>query len=257
MKYPKTDYHCLVDKKVIVTGGATGIGAVIAKYFYEQGAQVFVLDILKKEANELIKLMPSTIKLKMPKFFYCDLLETDSIKNTFKDIYYQYGYLDTLCNNAADDERHNWQNISSSEWDYYQNINLKSQFFCIREFVQFVDNSKGASIICMGSISYLNGTVEIPSYSIAKSGLIGLVNTMAKILGERKIRVNLIQPGWTMTKKQLSKWVNKQARELISEKQLLKGEIYPEESARLVLFLASDQSKMITKQIINVDGGWV
>lgn len=256
MTFKNPFYPCLENKKIIVTGGATGIGSVITKFFYEQRAKVFVLDILAEEANELIKLMPSTNELRQPKFYFCDLVKTDSISFVFKEIYNNYGALDVLCNNAADDERHDWQKITPQEWDYYQNINLKSQFFCIREFVKFTDESRGGSIICMGSISYLNGTVEIPSYSIAKSGLIGLVNTMAKILGERKIRVNLIQPGWTMTKKQLSKWVNKQARELISEKQLLKEEIYPEEPAKLVLFLASDQSKMITKQVINVDGGW-
>ena len=250
-------YPDLVDKKVIVTGGATGIGSVITKFFYEQGAQVFILDILKEESYKLINLMPSNLVFKQPKFFYCDLIKTDSINSVFKEIYDNYGALDVLCNNAADDERHDWQKISSQEWDYYQNINLKSQFFCIREFVKFIDGANGASIICMGSISYLNGTVEIPSYSVAKSGLIGLINTMAKILGKRKIRINLIQPGWIMTKKQLQKWIDKDAKDLISEKQLLEGEIYPEEPARLVLFLASDQSKMITKQVINVDGGWV
>ena len=257
MKYTPPLYPCLVDKKIIVTGGATGIGSVITQYFYEQGSQVFILDILEEESNELINSMPSSSELKQPKFFYCDLIKTDSISNVFEEIFKNYGALDVLCNNAADDERHDWQKITSQEWDYYQNINLKSQFFCIREFVKFTDAARGASIICMGSISYLNGTVEIPSYSIAKSGLIGLINTMAKMLAKERIRVNLIQPGWIMTKKQLAKWVNKEARDLIAEKQLLEGEIYPEDPASLVLFLASDQSKMITKQVINVDGGWV
>lgn len=257
MTYQNTVYPCLVNKKIIVTGGATGIGAVITKFFYEQGAQVFILDILEEKSQELINLMPSNSELKQPKFLFCDLLKTDSIKIVFKEISDQYGTLDALCNNAADDERHDWETISSQEWDYYQNINLKSQFFCIREFVKFVDDTCGASIICMGSISYLNGTVEIPSYSIAKSGLIGLVNTMATILGKRRIRVNLIQPGWIMTNKQLTKWVDKKAQDLISKEQLLEGKIYPEEPAKMVLYLASDQSKMITKQIINIDAGWV
>ena len=97
----------------------------------------------------------------------------------------------------------------------------------------------------------------MPSYSIAKSGLVGLVNTMSKILGKKNIRVNLIQPGWIMTKKQLEKWINKESELLIEKNQLLIGKLDPDEPAKLVLFLASDQSSKITKQIINVDAGWV
>ena len=97
----------------------------------------------------------------------------------------------------------------------------------------------------------------MPGYTTAKSGLVGLVNTMAKILGSKRIRINLIQPGWIMTEKQISRWINKEAENLIQTNQLLKGKIYPEEPAKLVLFLSSDQASKITKQIINIDAGWV
>ena len=90
-----------------------------------------------------------------------------------------------------------------------------------------------------------------------KSGLVGLVNTMSKILGKKNIRVNLIQPGWIMTKKQILNWVDKEAESLIENNQLIEGKINPDEPAKLVLFLASEQSLKITKQIINLDAGWV
>ena len=125
-----------------------------------------------------------------PKFFFCDLTKTNSITEVFKKINNEFGNLDVLCNNAADDERHDWERIDCFDWDYYQNINLRSYFFCIREFVKYVDDKKGASIICIGSISYLNGTIEMPAYTTAKSGIVGLVNTMAKILGKRIFRRN-------------------------------------------------------------------
>ena len=250
-------YSCLINKKVIVTGGASGIGAVIARYFYEQGSQVIILDIKKKEANKLIDSMQKSGNLLQPKFFFCDLTNTESIANVISQAYKEFGNLDVLCNNAADDERHNWETISSKDWDYCQNINLKSQFFCIREFTKYIDDNKGASIVCLGSIAYLNGTTEMPGYTTAKSGLVGLVNTMAKVLGSKKIRINLIQPGWIMTEKQISLWINKEAENLIETNQLLKGKILPEEPAKLVLFLSSDQASMITKQIINVDAGWI
>tara|TARA_B100000886_G_scaffold321824_1_gene264356 strand:+ start:652 stop:1425 length:774 start_codon:yes stop_codon:yes gene_type:complete len=250
-------YKSLFGKNVVVTGGATGIGAVLTQLFYEQGAQVIFLDINEEAALELIKEMPQLNELKEPKYFYCNLLEVESIKEIFEEINKKYGFLDVLCNNAADDQRHDWENISSSEWDYYQNINLKSQFFCIKEFSKRTDYKKGASIICMGSIAYLNKTTTMPSYTVAKAGIVGLVNTMATILGESGIRVNLIQPGWVMTEKQLLKWIDKEAEDLISNNQLLKSKIYPEDPAKLALFLASDQSAMITKQTINVDAGWI
>ena len=249
-------YNSLIKKNVVITGGATGIGSVIAKYFYEQGSQVVILDIRKDEAEKLINSLPTIGNLLKPIFFYCDLTKTKSLEFIFNEIYNKVGNLHVLCNNAADDQRHDWKKISSEEWDYYQNINLKSQFFCIREFSKFINSELGASIICMGSISYLNGTEEMPSYTTAKSAIVGLVNTMATILGKKNIRVNLIQPGWIMTKKQLEKWVDKKAEDLIDANQLLVGKINPEEPAKLVLFLASDQSNKITKQVINVDAGW-
>ncbi len=257
MTQTEVKYISLINKNIIITGGATGIGAVISRYFYEQGSQVFILDIKEKEANKLIDSLEVKSNLLKPKFFFCNLTKTNSLTTVFSKISKEFGSLDVLCNNAADDERHNWETISSLDWDYYQNINLKSQFFCIREFVKYTDQKKGASIICMGSISYLNGTIDIPAYTTAKSGLVGLVNTMAKILGKRKIRVNLIQPGWIMTKKQITKWINKEAKELINERQLIQGYIYPDEPAKLALFLASDESRKITKQVINLDAGWI
>ena len=257
MNNKSVKYTSLINKKVVITGGATGIGSVIAKYFYEQGSKVFILDVKENEANDLIKTMGSKNNLIQPSFFYCDLTKSKSIGVILNQIYNNFGYLNVLCNNAADDDRHNWEELSSERWDYYQNINLKSQFFCIKEFVKYTNINHGASIICMGSISYLNGTIEMPSYSIAKSGLVGLVNTMSKILGKKNIRINLIQPGWIMTKKQLEKWINKESERLIEKNQLLIGKLDPDEPAKLVLFLASDQSSKITKQIINVDAGWV
>ena len=257
MRNYSVQYSSLIKKNVVITGGATGIGSVIAKYFYNQGSQVIILDIKKEDAGLLIKSMPSGKKFLQPEFFYCDLTDTEKISQVFFEIHIKYGFLDVLCNNAADDQRHDWETLSSLDWDYYQNINSKSQFFCIKEFVKFTNSKQGASIICMGSISYLNGTTEMPVYTIAKAGLVGMVNTMAKILGERNIRVNLIQPGWIMTEKQLAKWVDSKAESLIEANQLLEGKLNPDEPAKLVLFLASDQACKITKQIINVDAGWV
>ncbi len=250
-------YNCLKKKNIVITGGATGIGAVIARHFYSQGSQVIILDVKEYEAKLLIKSMPALENLLQPKFIFCNLTNTESIGNVFNEIFNIFGELDVLCNNAADDNRHDWQKISSLDWDYFQNINSKSQFFCIREFAKFTNQVKGASIICIGSIAYLNGTTEMPAYTTAKASLVGLVNTMAKILGKKRIRINLIQPGWIMTEKQLKKWIDEKAESLITKNQLLEGKIYPDEPAKLVLFLASEQSLKITKQIINIDAGWI
>ncbi len=257
MKNFSVNYKCLKDKKVIITGAAGGIGAEIAKFFYYQGSKVIIIDIDEKNAKNLISQLPETKELYSPSFFYCDLIKVEAIKKTFSLIYKEYGYLNVLCNNAGDDQRHNWEKITSEEWDFYQGRNLKHQFFCTREFSKYVDNDFGGSVICMGSISYLNGSIGMPSYTTAKSALIGLVNTMAKILGPKNIRINIIQPGWIFTEKQINKWIDKDALKEIDREQIIKGKIMPEEPAKLALFLASSQSKFITKQVINVDAGWI
>ncbi len=257
MKNSNVAYKCLKDKKIVVTGAASGIGAEIAEYFYYQGSKVIIIDIDEKNAINLISNLPKRTGLHTPSFFYCDLIDIEAIKNIFSEIYEKFGFLNVLCNNAGDDNRHNWEEVTSEEWDFYQGRNLKHQFFCTREFSKYVDINEGASIICMGSISYLNGSTGMPSYTTAKSALIGLVNTMAILLAPKNIRINIIQPGWVFTEKQISKWIDDDALIEIDSKQILKGKIMPEEPAKLALFLASSQSIFITKQVINVDAGWV
>ena len=124
MKNISAKYSSLINKKVVITGGASGIGSVMAKYFYEQGSKVIILDVKDNEANDLIKTMDEENNLILPSFFHCDLTKTKSIECAFNEIYNNFGYLDVLCNNAADDDRHNWDQLSSDRWDYYQNMQL-------------------------------------------------------------------------------------------------------------------------------------
>jgi NAD(P)-dependent dehydrogenase (short-subunit alcohol dehydrogenase family) len=250
-------YNCLIGKNVVVTGGASGIGAAITKAFYDQGANVKIVDIQTRAAENLAKSLKTEGHKFAPQVFPCDLTKVSEIETVFANIYDSSGGLDVLCNNAGDDERHDWEKVTGNAWDFYQSQNLKHQFFCSREFAKYVSDDIGGSIICIGSIAYLNGSTGMPSYTAAKAGLVGLVNTMANLLGPRKIRVNLVQPGWVMTEKQIKKWIDADALKQIEHEQLLPEKILPEEPAKLVLFLASDQSKMITKQVVNVDAGWV
>ena len=137
MKNISAKYSSLINKKVVITGGASGIGSVMAKYFYEQGSKVIILDVKDNEANDLIKTMDEENNLSPPSFFHCDLTKTKSIENVFSEIYNNFGYLDVLCNNAADDDRHNWDGYWVDNKEYRLTIDdgLKLQGFNDYDFV--------------------------------------------------------------------------------------------------------------------------
>ncbi len=252
-----TVYNSLKNKNIVITGGASGIGESIVKAFYSQLSNVFFLDKDIKKGKELEKKLKKLKNKNKIRFLNCDLTSVDSIKLAFNKIEEICGNIDVLCNNAGNDERHSWEDLTSEMWDNCINDNLKHHYFCSQIGAKLMLPEKGGSIIYIGSISYLNGTTAMPAYTTAKSGLVGLLKTMSKILGMLNIRVNMIQPGWILTEKQLEKWIDGSSKETIIREQNLKNFLYPQDVAKSVLFFASNESAMITNQIINVDGGWI
>ena len=257
MTHPNVTYESLKGCPVVVTGGASGIGEFIVRAFFLQGAHVHFLDIDEVKGRRLESVLLSSDTNNQIHFHHCDLTVEAEIESTFEKIADMTGGISVLCNNAGNDQRHDWTSITFEEWDKVQDHNLKHHFFCTRAAHRHFPSDIGGSVICIGSISYLNGSDEMVGYTTAKSALVGLVNILAKLLGHSGTRVNLVQPGWIMTEKQLDKWINQHALELINREQLISQKINPEEVAKLVLFLASDQAKLITKQVINIDAGWV
>lgn len=245
-------YPSLTNKTVVITGGATGIGAAMALAFSEQGANVVILDQLNDEAHKLADAIGAEHE-----YMHCDVAQPEKLEETFKLIYQKYGSIDVLIANAANDKRHKIEDVDKALWDELMDINLAHQFFSAKEVKKYFDKKKGGVIICMGSISWLNDTVEMPVYTTAKAAIHGLVRTLARLWGKDNIRVNGILPGWTMTEKQLSLHIDGEAMSLIQQAQCLSDNLQPADVAQLALFLAADDSRMITNQCFVIDGGWV
>jgi D-xylose 1-dehydrogenase len=134
--------------------------------------------------------------------------------------------------------------------------NLKHSFFAIQSVAPGMTRAGRGSIINMGSISWMILVPRLPLYETAKAAAHGLTRSMARELGRYHIRVNTLVPGWVMTERQLTHWVDADAEKLITSSQALPDRVYPDDVAKLALFLASEESRMITAQHFVVDGGW-
>lgn len=245
-------YPSLRGKGVLVTGGATGIGRAIAVAFANQGAVVAILDIDRPSWEGLAR------ELGSPHLFaYCDVTDTQALRAAVDEAARTLGRLDIVIANAADDTRHDARTVTPEEWEASLSVNLGHQFFAAQAAEPHLRAAGGGSIICLGSIAWLNNTVGMVAYTTAKAGVHGLVRTLARLWGREQIRVNALVPGWTMTEKQLERWVDAEAERLIDDSQCLPGRVAPADVARAALFLASDDAAMITHQSLIVDGGWV
>lgn len=190
-------------------------------------------------------------------FIDCDVSDASALKSSVLEAIGVLGGLHVLIANAANDTRHELDEVTPELWDDCLAVNLKHQFFAAQAAYPAIEAGGGGSIICLGSISWLNNTTGMVGYTTAKAGIHGLVRTLARHLGPKKIRVNALLPGWTMTERQLSHWVDDEAHREIDRAQCLPGRVMPDDVARMALFLASDDSAMCTQQTFIVDGGWV
>lgn len=252
-------YDSLKGKSVVITGGASGIGASMVEHFHRQGAHVFFLDVDEAAASSLLATLARAQRENnepLPVFHACDVTDTGALQETIRQIG-ENGGIHTLINNAANDTRHDWAALTPDEWDAAMAINLKHQFFASQAAWPFMKQAGGGSIICLGSIAWLNNTTGMVAYTTAKAGIHGLVRTLARLMGTDRIRVNALLPGWTMTARQKELWVDEAALAEIAAAQCLPDLVMPEDIARMALFLASDESRMCTRQCFIVDGGWV
>lgn len=250
-------YPSLRGRVVIVTGGASGIGRAFVERFGAQGAHVFFLDVDITAAEALIAQAKAGPAAVLPRFLACDITNTEALTATIDQIAAQTGGIDVLINNAADDRRHKLDEITPESWDDCMAVNLKHHFFASQAASRSMTARGGGSIICVGSISWLNNTTGMVGYTTAKAGIHGLVRTLARLLGPDNIRVNALLPGWTMTQRQLELRVDGVAQKQISDAQCLSARVMPDDIARMALFLAADDSAMCTQQCYIVDGGWV
>ena len=249
-------YFDLKNKKVFITGGGSGIGASIVEHFCEQNSEVYFVDINVKESNKLI-LNIKNKKFKIPTFIECDLLNIKKLQDIISKIISEKGPIDILINSAANDERHNIDDVTEEYWNERMNINLKHYFFTVQSVKKAMIKNKGGVIVNIGSASWMIGQGGMAAYTAAKSGVVGLTRSFARDLGEFNIRVNSVVPGWIMTERQIEKWLTPESEKELMKSQCLKRKLVPADVARAVLFFSSDESSACTNQSYIVDGGWI
>ena len=244
-------YPSLNNKVVVVTGGGSGIGESITRSFIKQGAKVAFLDFNEKDSIKLIKDL-NTDNLH---FEFCDLRDIEQLKNSIKKISSKFGPIQILVNNAARDDRHSLQSVTSEYFDERIATNLKHQLFASQAVVSDMEKNGGGAIINMGSTSWMIGQGGMPCYTTAKSAIQGLTRGLARDLGPKNIRVNCVVPGWIMTERQKNLWVTPEGLENQMKRQCLPDLIEPVYVARMVLFLASDDAVMCTANNYMVEAG--
>jgi NAD(P)-dependent dehydrogenase (short-subunit alcohol dehydrogenase family) len=248
-------YPSLAGRTVLVTGGATGIGEAIVRAFAEQGAKTGFLDIAREPGEALQNNLREAGHQAL--FVPCDLTDIAALRGAVATVADAFGPVGVLVNNAANDTRHSWREVTPESWDGRIAVNLRHVFFAIQAVAEGMIAAGGGSIINFGSISWMLGQGGMPGYTSSKAAIHGLTRSFARDLGKDGIRVNTVVPGWVMTQRQIDLWVDEKAEQQIEEGQALRGRIQPGDLARMVLFLAADDSAMCSGQNFIVDGGWV
>jgi D-xylose 1-dehydrogenase len=249
-------YPSLEGRAVLITGGATGIGESLVSHFARQGSRVAFLDIDDPAARRLVETL-SAQGCPAPVFLHCDLTDLPALAEATRGVLERLGGLDVLVNNAANDQRHTIEQVTPEYWDRCMQQNLRHQFFSIQAVLPAMRAAGRGSIINMSSISWMIPSTGVPVYIAAKAAIVGLTRTLAHEVGSSGIRVNAVLPGAIATDKQKRLVYTPEYKAKILASQALKREILPEDVARLVLFLAADDSSAITNQSYVIDGGWV
>jgi NAD(P)-dependent dehydrogenase (short-subunit alcohol dehydrogenase family) len=241
-------YPSLRGKRVLVTGGGSGIGAGIVEAFARQGADVAFIDILNGESEAHAAKTDS-------RFERVDLTDTSATTQTIAKLIEEGGAFDVLVNNAANDDRHTFDEITEEYWNDRINVNLKHQFFCAKSVVPGMRAKGAGAIINMGSISWHLALPDLILYQTSKAAIEGFTRSLARDLGPDNIRVTCVVPGNVRTPRQLQ-WYTPEGEAEIVDAQCLKGRLVPEDVAALVLFLASDDARLMTGHEYFVDAGW-
>ena len=249
-------YPSLAGRSVLVTGGGSGIGAQIVRRFCEQGSKVAFLDIAKEPSEALAAEIEGGGHPR-PLFIPCDLRDIPALQAAIAQAGEANGPITALVNNAARDDRHPFDTVTPEYWDERFAVNLKHQFFAAQAVYPMMKAAGGGSVINMGSTSWMIGQGGMAAYTAAKSAVLGLTRSLARDWGPDNIRVTSVAPGWIMTERQQTMWLTPEGEQELMDRQCLKRKLYPDDIARVILFLASDDSSAMTNQSYIVDGGWV
>ena len=250
---PFARYSSLLDRVVFITGGGTGIGAAMVEAFVAQGASVAFADIVHAESHALVERLAGGPQ--RPLFLPCDLTNLAELEAAMEETRQRLGPIAALINNAANDQRQPADLVSEADWDRAVAVNLKHQFFAARIARRSMRELGGGSIVNFSSTAWMLGRRDLSVYSTAKAGIVGLTKSLAREFGPENIRVNAIAPGAVVTERQRKLWLSEDDIKSFVAQQCLPRTLLADEIARMALFLAADDSRMITKQVFVVDAG--
>jgi NAD(P)-dependent dehydrogenase (short-subunit alcohol dehydrogenase family) len=248
-------YPSLKGRTVLITGGGQGIGAATVRRFAEQGAKVGFIDLAVEPSQALAAELTGaghTVR-----FEAADVTDTEALRQAIDRVRRAYGPITVLVNNAAHDQRHKFFEVTPDYFDDRVAVNLKHAFFASQAIVPDMIGAGGGTIVNFGSCSWIIGSDDLSVYATMKAAAYGLTRVLAREFGKDNIRVNCVLPGWVMTQRQQDLWLTPEGEEAIARNQCLKRKITPDDLAKSVLFLASEESSGMTNQQIVVDGGWI
>ena len=244
----------LAGQGVLVTGGGSGIGAALVEGFARQGARVAFLDIAEAESRAFVSGLEGRVE-HLPHYIKADLRDIDALRAAVAAAAGTLGGLRVLVNNAARDDRHDMESVEPDYWDENQAVNLRHHFFAAQAVVPHMRQAGGGAIVNFSSIAFMLNMGELPSYTTAKAGIVGLTKSLAGRLGPDNIRVNALLPGMVLTERQRRLWIDDAALKDGVARQCLKRPLEADDMVGPCLFLASEASAAITAQTLIVDGG--
>ena len=247
-------YPSLAKRAVFITGGASGIGAALVRAFFRQNASVGFIDIDADSGRRLVKDLQREAGGALW-FRAVDVCDVSALQHSIDDFAQVGARLDVLINNVANDVRHRPLEVTEQSWRDCLRVNLDSAFFASQSAIKLMKASGGGAIINFSSINALLGPAQMPGYVSSKAALLGLTKALAREYGADGIRVNVVLPGWVVTERQLRDWLTPEIEREWMKQTALKSRILPEDVANLALFLAADDSRMITNQQFVIDGG--
>ena len=251
-----SNYPSLKGRPVFITGGGSGIGAAMVSAFVEQGARVAFVDIAEGASDALARQL-AEVGHAEPWWRVCDVRDVAALQSCIAEAAAELGDFAVLVNNVASDDRHTLESVTPAYYEERMAINERPAFFAIQSVVPGMQRLGAGAILNLGSTGWQGKGGAYPCYAIAKSSVNGLTRGLARPLGEDRIRINTVSPGWVMTERQIKLWLNAEGEKDIQRNQCLPDKLLPHDIARMVLFLASDDGAMCTAQEFKVDAGWV
>jgi len=244
-------YPSLAGKTVVITGGGSGIGEVMVEGFARQKSRVFFLDVAERESTTLAARLGDGVR-----FIKCDVTDIEALRTAISGIEAKAGPVSVLVNNAANDDRHKFEDVTPEYWEQRVAVNLRHIFFGSQFVTAGMKKAGGGAIINLGSVSWHSAISDLSIYETAKAGIEGMTRAMARDLGESNIRVNCVVPGAIRTPRQMKLWHTPEEEAKILAQQCLKARVDPVHVTAMVLFLASDDARMCTAHNYWVDAGY-